>query len=181
MTDFAKYFETDLKAAPLEKLFTYPGTGWRLKIRYMDGTQGDEIRGRHKLMLASEEEGGAPVAQDQFGKQLLMAMVLGWEGLKVRDLPKLARVKPDIKKEDPDKEVPFSHGVLFKLCDTVNRLEQWIGTNATDITNFQTVTFEADLENLGGGPSTSLPGPVEDASRGSSKAEKSGAGGGASE
>ncbi len=178
MSEITKYLE--VATVPLDKWFTYPGTTWRLQLRYMDGGQAQELRKRCELMEDLAAEGGTPVDPTQAGKETLMTIVRDWKGLKVKHLPQLLRVKPDIKKEDPDKEIPFSHGVLFDLCDKANGFEAWLTRHSMSITDFQTIAFEGDLGNLPGGPSTSSPGPVEDASKGSSKEEKSGAGKGAS-
>jgi len=114
----------------------YLGRDDLMKIRNTSLTYKFNKRTRQR-----EEE----IDNDKFIEEYSRRAIKGWEGLKVKSLPKLLPV--DISSMDPNEDVPYSEEDALDLLKNSTVFDQFVTDAMNDYEQFSIAKKESDVKN----------------------------------
>lgn len=116
----------------------YPGIrDWTVEIANLSRPELLKLR-KSCMFTKMDRKTRQPVEdldEDAFIDKFTKATVKGWSGLKVKNLEDLLLV--DIGKEDPEKEIPYTHEDAVELVRNSAEFDSWLNDAVFDLDNFR--------------------------------------------
>lgn len=122
--------------------------GFKVQLAYLSREELTKIRTKclvykfNKASRAREEV----VDSDKFLKEYATKAVLGWSGLKVKDLPSL--YPANIEGMNPEDDVPYDSEDALVLLQTSVDFDQFVTDAMSDLDNFNKEEEKKEIKNL---------------------------------
>lgn len=121
--------------------------GFFIELRYISREELTKVRSKslsykfNKLSHQREEV----VDNDKYIKIYSDKVIIGWRGLKIKDLPKL--LPSDIVSEDGEKEIPYDKDEALDLLKNSISFDQFITDVMSDISVFEEKSKDIEEKN----------------------------------